>query len=105
MDTRTLVVILKTADLTKQKDIPATKTQLDNTSKSSTSSNDSAAAVRAKARYDRRLADGAKAVLHNAQQGHDDSKKARRMTRYAESQFPFLHLPAEVRNNVVYINI
>lgn len=105
MDTRTLVVVLKTADLAKQKDMPTTKTQFDNASKSTTSSIDSATAVRAKARYDRRLADAAKAALHNAQQGHDDSKKARRKTRYAESQFPFLRLPAEVRNIVVHINI
>jgi len=40
-----------------------------------------------KVKHDRKVAKAMKAALHNAQQGHDDCKKARRKTRYAGSQF------------------
>jgi hypothetical protein len=72
--------------------------------KGTTSASGSTATNYAKVKRDRKAAKTAKAALHNAQQGHDNSKLGRRKTRYAKSQFPFLRLPPEVRNRVVWSN-
>lgn len=88
MDTSTLNTGSKTTELTEQKALPANAGQTHNA---------------AKVKRDRKAAaKTAKAALHNAQQGHDNSKLGRRKTRYAKSQFPFLRLPAEIRNRVVW---
>lgn len=84
MDSLTPITPSETINVAEQKSMPA-----------------SAAISRAKAEQDRKAAKTAKAALHNAQQGHESSKNNRRKTRYAESQFPFLRLPAELRNRVV----
>jgi hypothetical protein len=90
MDASTINTVSKTAKVTKQKAMQASAGQTGTT-----------AIDNANVKRDRKAAQTAKAALHNAQQGHDDSKLSRRKTRYAKSQFPFLRLPAEVRNRVV----
>jgi len=90
MDASTFNTASKTAELTEQKALPANAGQTNNA---------------AKVKRGRKAAKTAKAALHNAQQGHDDSKLSRRKTRYAESQFPFMRLPAEIRNRVVWSKV
>jgi hypothetical protein len=99
MDTHTHDAVSKSVKVAKQQDLLATEAQINDTSKHTT---DSTVIGRAKAKHDRKLAKAADAALHNARQGHDDCKMASRKTRYAESQFPFFRLPAEIRGNVVW---
>lgn len=101
MDTHAHNTVSQTANLAEQNALPANAGQTDNVAKDTTSTPGSTAIKHAKVKYDRKLAKAAKAALHNAQQGHDDSKLTRRKTRYAKGQFPFLRLPPEVRNRVV----
>jgi len=103
MDFSTLNAASKTVGLAEQKTLPANAGQTDNAANDTMSASGSATTNHAKVKRDRRkAAQTAKAALHNAQQGHDDSKLGRRTTRYAKSQFPFLRLPAEIRNRVVW---
>ena len=101
MDTTTLNTISQTANIVKQNALPTNEGQTDNKANDTKSAPGSTAIDSTKVKYNRGLAKGAKAALHNAQQGHDYSKLSRRKTRYAKSQFPFLRLPPEVRNRVV----
>jgi hypothetical protein len=94
MDASTFNTVSKTAKVTKQKAKQASAGQTG-----------TAAIDNAQVKRDRKAKQTAKAALHNAQQGHDDSKLGRRKTRYAKGQFPFLRLPAEVRNRVVRSNM
>jgi hypothetical protein len=101
MDTHAQNTISQTADLAEQNALPANAGQTDHVAKDATSASGSIAIGSTKVKYDRKVAKAAKAALHNAQQGHGDSKLSRRKTRYAKGQFPFLRLPPEVRNRVV----
>lgn len=101
MDTPTFNTVSQTTKLAEQNALPVNADQNGNVAKENTSAPGSTAINSAKVKHDRKLAKAAKAALHNAQQGHNDSKLGRRKTRYAKSQFPFLRLPPEVRNRVV----
>jgi len=101
MDTHAHNTVPQTANLAEQNVLPVIEGQTENMAKDTTSAPGSTATDSAKVKYDRKVAKAAKAALHNAQQGHDDSKLSRRKTRYAKGQFPFLRLPPEVRNRVV----
>ncbi|GAB7323295.1 hypothetical protein MBLNU13_g05771t1 [Cladosporium sp. NU13] len=98
MDTPTTVS--QTTELAELNTLPTNGGQTNDVVKDTTSAPGSTAVDSAKVKYDRKLANAAKAALHNVQQGHDDSKLSRRKTRYAKSRFPFLRLPPEVRNRV-----
>lgn len=101
MDSYADNTVSQTAKLVEQIALPVIEGQTNNMAKDATSASGSTAIGSAKVKHDRKLAKAAKAALHNAQQGHDDSKLSRRKTRYAKGQFPFLRLPPEVRNRVV----
>lgn len=101
MDTPTFNTVSQIASVTEQNDLPVVEGQTENMGKDTASAPGSTAVNSTKVKYDRKLAKAAKAALHNAKQGHDDSKLSRRKTRYAKGQFPFLRLPPEVRNRVV----
>lgn len=96
MDTPTVMAVSNTVNIAEQNTMPANDT---------TSAPGSATVDHAKVKRDRKARKTAKAALHNAEQGHDNSKLGRRKTRYAKSQFPFLRLPAEARNRVVQSNV
>jgi hypothetical protein len=100
MDSPVAHALPRPAGLIEQADVPSTTAPLDNTANGITLATPPTPISRIKANLERRAA---KDALHNAQQGHDDSKKARRKTRYATTQFPLLRLPAELRNNIVSI--
>jgi hypothetical protein len=96
-----IVNVLPGSDnLIEQADLLPTTAPSDNTANGVTLAASPTAISRTKAKLERRAA---KAALHNAQQGHDDSKEARRKTRYATGQSSLLRLPAELRNNIVSI--
>jgi len=94
MDTATFNTVAGATNIAEQNAMPANAGQTGST-----------AIDHAQAKRDRKAKKTAKAALHNAEQGHDNSKLGRRKTRYAKSQFPFLRLPAEVRNRVVQSNL
>jgi hypothetical protein len=94
MNTATFNAVSEAANIAEQNAMPANAGQTDST-----------AIDHAQAKRERKAKKTAKAALHNAEQGHDNSKLGRRKTRYAKSQFPFLRLPAEVRNRVVQSNL
>jgi hypothetical protein len=100
MDNPIVHVLSETASSIEQAELPSTTVPLDNIANGITLAAHPIAISRTKTKLERRAA---KAALHNAQQGHEDSKKARRKTRYATAQFPLLRLPAELRNNIVSI--
>ena len=104
MDSHTHNAVSEAVKLAEQNTLSAIAGQANKIAKNTKSASGSTATDQAQLKRDRTAAKTTKAALHNAQQGHDAYKLARRKTRYAKHQFPFLRLPAEIRNRVVQSN-